>query len=109
LPRLAACSGKIPVLQGWEDVKYHENGIRITGENEQEMPDFELPIYAREDDVRYGDTQYAEFVSEEGPEIDPESGLPVYDADEAPQEVDEPTETAAPPKRREEPPKSVRM
>ena len=90
-------------------IMFHENGIRITGENEQEMPDFEVPIYAREDDVRYGDTQYAEFVSEDGPEIDPESGFPVYDVDEAPQEVDEPTETAVPPKRREEPPKSVRM
>lgn len=103
-------SGGLPSYEmDGEPIMYHENGIRITGENEQEMPDFEVPIYAREDDVRYGDTQYAEFVSEDGPEIDPESGLPVYDADEAPQEVDEPTETVAPPKRREEPPKSVRM
>ncbi|WP_186392801.1 MULTISPECIES: hypothetical protein [unclassified Pannonibacter] len=56
-----------------QPIMFHENGIRIIGENEQEMPDFKEPIYARKDDVQYGDTQYAEFVAE------PQADLAIQD------------------------------
>jgi hypothetical protein len=64
-----------------QPIMYHENGVRITGENEQEMPDFEMPIYAREDDVQYGDTQYAEFVAEPQPDLAIQDHAPEIEPD----------------------------